>query len=315
MPNVISSPRFFKNKLVIAKAEATVGTDAVPDAAANWVEARNLSLTPLDAETVDRNLALPYMGNSGKISVAQWVKASLEIAVAGSGTAGTAPKHDALLLACGMAKTLTEGTSVIYNLVSTGFGAVSMYINVDGVQHQMIGARGTVGVSMSAKQIPVFKFEFDAAFVDPSAVVMPVVNRSGWPIEEAVNAENTSPLTINGVDLGFSALELALNNERKRLSLPGPQTGVEISDRKPSGNATVLAPALTVFDPFALVKAGATLPISVTHGTAAGKKVKVDAKVVVIGSGYDEIEGMTGYKLDMEPTPVSGNDELAFTFF
>lgn len=314
MPNVIAAPRFFKNKILLAKIEATVGTDAVPDAAANWMEARNLSLTPLDAETVDRNLALPFMGNSGKISVAQWVKVSFEIAIAGSGTAGTAPKHDALLLACGMAKTVTAGTSVVYNLVSSGFGAVSMYINIDGVLHKMVGARGTVGASLIAKQIPVFKFEFDAAFIDPSAVVIPNATRTGWPIEEAVNAANTSQLAINSVSLGFSALELALNNERKRLALPGPQAGVEIVDRKPSGSATVLAPTLAVFDPFALAKAGATLPLSVTHGTAAGKKVKVDAKVVVIGSGYDEIEGMAGYKLDLEPTPAAGNDELAFTF-
>lgn len=314
MPNILANPRKFDKKAVLAKLETTVGTDAVPTGAANWIEARNLTLTPLDAETVDRGIVFPYMGHAGKVMVATWAKVSFETLVAGSGTAGTAPRVDPLLKACGFAATTEAGVSVTYNLVSENIGAVSIYVNVDGTNHQFIGSRGSVGLTLSAKGIPVFKWEFDAVYVDPVAVVMPVVNRAGWPLEEPVNAANTSPLTINATAMAFSALDLMLNTERARLNLPGPQTGVEINDRAPSGSATVLAPDLATFNPFVLARTVADCTLSVTHGSASGRKVKADAKIVLTGTNYEEVEKMVAYKVDFDIKPVAGNDELAFTF-
>lgn len=313
MPNVVLSPRFFKNKAVLAKAETTVGTDAGPTGA-EWIEARNLTLTPLDAETADRNVVMPWMGVSGKIVAATWARVSFEVLAAGSGVAGTAPKIDPLLLACGFAKTVSAGVSVVYNLVSAAFGAVSLYVNIDGVNHKLVGARGTVGLSLSQKQIPVFKFEFDAAFVDPAAVTMPAITRTGWPVEEPVNDVNTTAFAINAVPLGFSTLELSLNTQRARLALPGPQSGVEITDRAPSGSATVIAPALATFNPFSLAKAATNVALTVTHGSAAGKKVKADAKLIMSSVGYSDIEGMAAYDLGFDLVPAAGNDELALTF-
>lgn len=313
MPNVVTSPRFFKNKALLAKAESTYGTDSSPTGA-EWIEARNLSITPLDAETVDRNLAQPWMGSSGKIVAASWAKVSFEVLAAGSGTAGTAPKFDALLAACGFAKTVSPGVSVTYNLVSAAFASVSIYVNIDGVNHKLVGARGTVGLSLSQKQIPVLRFEFDAAFVDPAAVTMPSVTRTGWPVEEPVNDINTTALSISAVPLGFSTLELTLNTQRARLALPGPQSGVEITDRAPSGTATVIAPALATFNPFTLAWAATNVALSVTHGSAAGKKIKADAKLILSSVGYSDIEGMAAYDLSFDLVPSAGNDELAFTF-
>jgi hypothetical protein len=58
MPNLITTPRFWKKKAILAKLEAVVGTDSVPTGAANWIEARNLAITPFDVETAERNIGL-----------------------------------------------------------------------------------------------------------------------------------------------------------------------------------------------------------------------------------------------------------------
>jgi hypothetical protein len=42
--------------------------------------------------------------------------------------------------------------------------------------------------------------------------------------------------------------------------------------------------------------------------------VQVDVTGLISGADYDQVEGMLAYKLTLEPTPVAGNDELAFTF-
>ena len=314
MPNLIASPRFWKNKALLLKAEATVGTDAVPTGLANWIEARNLQLTPMQAETAERNIDVPYMGNTGKLQVGQYVTCSFEVALAGPGAAGDAPKIAPALLACAMQETLTASTSAAYTLVSTAIGACSIYINVDGTRHKMIGSRGTVGVALNARGIPVLRFQFEAIYLPATADALPAIDRGGWPVEEPVNSAKTTQVTIGGTALAFSALEISLNNQLSRLDLPGPQTEVAIGDRNPSGTVTVLAPGLGVFDPFAIAEAGTNVALTTTHGSAAGKRVQIDANTIITEVAYAQIERMAAYTLTLEPNPVAGNDEFALTF-
>ncbi len=312
--NLLATPRFFKKKIVLIKAETAVGTDAVPTGMANWIEARDISLTPFDAETAERNILQDHFGNSGKLIVGKYAKLSFSAALVGPGVAGSAPKIAPALLACGFAETLTVGTSAAYNLVSGAIGAVTVYINIDGTLHKLVGSRGNVSLSLPAKGIPLLKFEFESVFVTPAEAAIPALDRTGWPLEEAVTAATTLPVTIDGVALAFSQLDGNLGNQLKRFNLPGPQVEVAIVDRKPTASVTILAPALSVFNPFAYAEAGSTLSLTTTHGTVAGKKARLDAKVRVIGAEYDAIDDLLAYKLTLEPIPVAGNDELALTY-
>ena len=314
MANLLASPRSFKNKALLLKTETTVGTDAVPTGAANWIEGRNVTITPMDAETADRGIDQPYFGSGGKLQVAQYCKISFEVALVGSGAAGTAPKLAPALLACAMAETIVASASAAYNLVSSAIGACSIYFNMDGVLHKLIGSRGTASVSMASKSIPKIKFDFEAVFADPSTVALPSVTKTGWLVEEPVSAANTTALTINAVSLAMQSLDASLGNKLARINLPGPQTDLAITDRAVTANVTVLAPALAAFDPFALAKAGTNVPISITHGSVAGKKAKLDLKGSLTGVEYDQIEGLLAYKLSIDCAPVAGNDEFALTF-
>lgn len=314
MPNLLANPRSWKKKAILIKSEATVGTDAVPTGLLNWIEARNVNLVPLDAEKVDRNIEVPYYGNGGTLIVGKYAKLSFDAALVGAGAAGTAPKIAPLLLAAGFAETVTAGTSVAYNLVSANIGAVTAYINIDGTRHKMVGARCDVSLSLSAKAIPLLKFNLESVFITPDASPLPTVDRSGWAIEEAVTAANTLAMTLSGVDLAFSQFDFSLGNQLNRINLPGPQVEVAIDDRKPTGSVTVLAPGLAVFDPFAIAEAGTVVDLSTTHGSVAGKKAKVDAKVRLVGVEYDKINQALAYKLTLEPFPVNGNDEFALTY-
>lgn len=313
MTNLITTPRFWKNKAVLVKSETAYGTDAAPTGAVNWIEARNVSFTPYDAETEERNVELPYMGSSGKVISATWGKLAFDVLVAGSGTAGTAPKWASLVMACGTAETLTALTSVAYNLVSSGFGSITAWVNMDGVYHKLTGGRGTFGGKFSAKGVPMFSFEFDLLYAGPLAAALPAATRTGWLIDEAVNAVNTTAVSLNGVDLAFSACDFALNNRRARISLPGPQLEVMVTDRAPSMTLTVLAPPLAAFDPFALAALGTNIHLTLTHGTETGAKVKVDARGVLVGLEYAEVDGLLGYRLSLDLSPAVGNDELAIT--
>ncbi|MDQ2822965.1 MAG: hypothetical protein M3Y65_21730 [Pseudomonadota bacterium] len=313
MPNLITTPRKWRNKAVLIKREVTYGVDSTPTGAANWIEARNVQLTPMDVDKVDRNIDLPYMGSAGSILVGFWAKLAFDVALAPSGSAGVAPKWGPLLGACGTAETIVATTSVAYNLVSTNQGSVVAYMNIDGVLHKLLGMRGNVKGKANAKATPMLSFAFDAVYATPVVDGVPTVTRTGWAIEEGVNSANTGPITINGITLAFSTFEWDFGNTTGRIDLPGPQREVTISDRKPSASLTVLAPALATFNPFTLSETGTTVPLSNLHGSAVGKKVQTDMQVRITGVDYDQIEGNAAYKLTLEPVPVAGNDEIALT--
>lgn len=314
MANVLATPRFWKTKAVLLKSEVTYNTDPTPTGAANWFEARNVALTSFDAEAVDRNIEQAYFGSSGRVITSVWGKLSFDVALAASGTAGTAPKWGPGMLACGCAETIVAATSAAYNLVSSAFGSATLYLNIDGVLYKFVGSRGEVKGKIDAKGIPVLSFEFTSVYTAPATGAMfAPITKTGWASELGVNNVNTGKVSINAVDLAFSSLEFSTGNQIAKIDLPGPQVEVAITNRKPTAAITVLAPSLATFDPYALARAGTNVALTNTHGTVAGAKVKTDMKVVITNVGEDRIDEMLAYKLTLEPTPVSGNDELAVT--
>lgn len=313
MPNLLAQPRHWKKKAIFGKEETNYGVDAAPTGLLNWLEAREVSFTSGDAETQDRNIEMPYMGNGGKVITSMWSKLGFKVAVAPSGSLGVAPKWGYRLLGCGFAETVSAGASVTYNLVSNGFDSITDHMNIDGTLYKFLGSRGDLKFSISAKGLPWFTFEYTSLYTLPVEGAMPAVDRSGWTLEEAVNSVNTGKLTINGVDLAFSVFEGGVGNKISRIDLPGPQLEVGISERAPTCNATVLAPALSAFDPYTLQRNATPVVVSNTHGSGPGKRLKTDVKGVIIGVAEDQIEGMLAYKLTIEPKPVDGNDEITFT--
>lgn len=312
MANLLQ-PRKWRAKALLVKSEPTYGVDSIPTGAVNWIEARNVSLSPMDTDKVDRNIVMDTLGNSGSIIVSQWAKLSFDVAFAPSGTLGTAPKWGALIMATGFAETTSAGVSVTYNLISSNYGSLCAYMYIGDVLHKLLGMRGELKVKQNAKGTPMMTVSYDAVYVTPADGAMPAVTKTGWAIEEAVNSKNTSPVSVNAVNLAYSELEWGLGNKLSRVDLPGPQYGIEINDRSPSASIKVLAPALSVFNPFAIAESGITVPISVTHGSVAGKKIKTDLKARIIGVDYDSIEDLTAYKLTLSPVPVVGNDEITLT--
>lgn len=313
MPNLIAIPRFWRKKTVLLKTETTYGTDSTPTGAANWYEARNISFTPIDVDKVDRNIELASMGNAGSVVVGFWAKLSFDIALAPSGSAGVAPKWASGLMACGFAETITATTSAAYNLISSAFPSVCAYMNIDGVMHKLLGMRGDAKFTVSAKGTPTLNLSFDALYVTPVTGGLPAVTKTGWMLEEAVNSVNTLPCTINGVATALSSLEVALGNKISRVDLPGPQREIAITNRDPKATITVLAPDLATFNPFALIEAGTSIPVTTTHGSAAGKKAKFDMLGRILGAEYTTVEEMAAYKLSLDLIPNAGNDEFALT--
>lgn len=299
-----------RKRLILAKTETTYGVDSVPTGSANAMLVRNLTVNPINATTVSRDVIRPYLGNSDTLIAERHVTADFEIELQGSGTAGTAPAWGPLLEACAFSKTIVATTSVTYAPQSNTFPSLTIYYNVDGLLHSITGARGTVELSLTVKQIPVLKFKFMGIYNPPSDVAAPTVDFTQFQVPKVVNTANSSAFSIYGYSGYLESVNLNLANDVQYRTLVGYEA-VNVVDRKPSGTFVIEAPHISVKDFFTLANNGTTGAMSVTHGAVAGDIVTLAAPRITLGNlTYSDTQGVQMLNLPFVASPVTGNDEL-----
>ncbi len=379
--------RFFRKKVVSIKLESVYGQDAGPSASADAIETRNCKLTPLDLKMVEQNVDTAQMGHQAELPVATKVMLTFDVALTGSGAAGTAPAYGKLLRCCGLNETvfatahsataaagaantitlgatasavdnaynnltitITGGTGigqsrviksyvgatkvatvteawatppdvtstysiaeqVVYGLVSSGFESATAYVYYDGNLHKLLGMRGDWNLKLDGGGIPVVSFTFTALYggITDQAVPGNAVY-TAWKTPLAVNNVNTGSFTLHGFAAPLYSLDIKGGVQVvHRDSVVGLED-VIITDRKPAGEVLLQAGLLAEKDFYTIARNLNLGALSVTHGTTAGNKVKVDAPKVQIGApDYEDKDGVLCHKASVRLLPTSGNDEL-----
>lgn len=307
-------PKLVRKRVVLAKIETTYGTDPTPTGAANAIQVSDLNIVPINAETVNRDLIRSYLGNSQELLANNYVVATFSVEMASSGALGTAPAYGPLLRACAIAEVVTASTKVEYNPISSGFEAVTIYFNVDGILHKMTGVMGNVELDITARKIPIYKFTLFGLYnaVTDTALPTPVYTAFRKPL--VANKTNTPTFTFFGVStFVIEQLNIAVGNQVNFRSLIGAEY-VHIVDRKSTSSLKYELTPIATFDPFASAIGTGTGALQLIHGTVSGDKIQIDAPVVDIGApSYDESDGIQMVTLPLSLLPSSGNDEFKIT--
>ena len=307
-------PLLYRRRTILAKIETTYGTDPTPTGSANAILVRNMSVTPLAAETASRDLIRPYLGNSPELIASKNVAIDFEVEMAGSGTAGTAPKYGPLLRACGLAETVSVGVSTVYAPVSSAFESVTLYHNVDGVLHKITGARGNVEFTVNARAIPVMKFTMTGIYNAPSDAALPTVDYTGFISPEAANNSNTTGFSLFSYSGVLESLSLSMGNAVTFRSLIGSES-VLITDRKVAGTAVFEAPTIAAKDFFAAAIGNTLGALAITQGTVAGNRFAISSSSIDLGTpSYSDSDGITMINVPFVAVPSgNGNNEIEFT--
>jgi hypothetical protein len=311
----MATPLFKRKAVLHAKIEAVYGTDPGAFAAANAILVRNLNLTPLEVDYAPRDLQRPYFGNSENLPTRMRAMVEFEVEMAGAGAAGTAPKYGPLLRACGMAETINAGVSVVYAPVSAAFESNTLYFNMDGLLHKLLGARGTVTCRVQANQIPVYAFRMTGLYVEPTDTAAIATDYTGFTKPVPALTANTTPFTLQGYSPVADSLSIDLGNNVVHRSLIGGES-ILITDRKVSGEVVMESMKNADKNFWTAVAAATTAALQCQHGTVAGNIVVLDApKTQVTAPRYSDSDGisMTTYGLVMVPNGASGNDEFTIT--
>lgn len=304
----------FRKKVLLAKVESGYGTDASPSGASNAILAHDMNISPMEGDTVSRNLVRPTLGNDLQIHVGTHVMMEFDVEVAGSGAAGTAPAYAPLLRGCGMAETVNAGTDVQYDPISTAEPSLTMHMHIDGQKHAMTGARGTFTLRLDPRGIPYFRFKFTGLWVDPAAVGDPTPDFSAFQTPLAVTNDNTPTFTVHGYSAPTSAFSFDQANGVFYDNLIGAEV-VDVNDRQPTGQLTMEAPALGTKNFFTIAKANTLGALQWVHGTAAGNIVQFDApQVQVLSPQYQERNGKVMLQMGLSFIPTdAGDDEFQIT--
>jgi hypothetical protein len=304
-----------RKRLILAKTESTYGTDATP-AGTDAVLVRSLDVTPLEADVVSRDLIRPYLGNSDQLLANTRVRCSFEVELAGSGTAGTAPRYDALLKACGMSGTVVASTSVTYAPVSATFSSCTIAYNVDGVQHKLTGARGSVTMNCQLGQIPTLQFEMTGIYNAVTDTAQPAVTYSAQAMPLIFKEGNTSSFSFFSYAGCLMSVDFNLANDIVYRELIGCTKEVLITDRKPAGTVVIEAPTIAAKDYFSVALGTATGNLTFLHGTTAGNRVTFTASQVdATQPSYSDQDGIQMLNVPYVALPTTaGNNEFSLAF-
>lgn len=308
-----SSVRYLANLATLFKIEATYGVDAVPTGLANAIQFNDVTLVPMAGNRVSRALLKPYMGHQGVFLTGTHATLRGSVELAGAGEPGTIPAYGPLLRACGMHETVTEDEDVVYNPVSRSFEAGTLYYNLDGVLHVLLGTRGTFSIALSPAAIPLITFDFKGLKGTITDTALPaVMDYDGFIEPVPVDDVNTS-MSLHGWDAIAESINIDLAATVEPRMLIGEKS-VKITDRQATGVAVVQAASLATKDWFAIAAARAKGELAVQHGTVAGNIIEINAGAVQVGEPTQgSSQGIANYSLDLMLTPPAGNDEFTIT--
>jgi len=303
-----------RNRLLLAKSESSYGVVPSPaPAGTDAVLISNLEVSPLQLELKDRDLVQGYLGNTAQVVGQTSVGVNFSVELAGSGTAGTAPRWGSLMKACGFSETVVTSTSVTYAPVSSSFSSVALDFRNDGIKHLILGVRGNVAIEMSAGEIPKLNFTFMGIYGAPTATANPATTFTNQSTPVAVNADSTTSVSVHSYSACMNAFSLDMANNMVFRQLAGCTKQVMITDRAPSGSITVELPALGTKDFYTIAAAQTAGAISFQHGQTAGNIATFTASNCAFDSPtLEDGDGIQHIVLPFRPLPgSSGNDEVS----
>jgi len=301
---------------ILVKTESTYGTNSSP-ANTDAVLVKNLELTPLAGDVVSRELIRGYLGNSESLIAQTYVQLTFEVELAGSGTAGTAPRYGPALQACGMALTTVASTSNTYAPVSSSPSSATIVYNTDGLNHVLTGCRGSFSITCEVGAIPTISFTMTGIYNSPTDVSPVSASYTNQATPLVFRQGNTSAFSIFSYSGLLQSFSFDLANETVYRQLVGSSAGeVLITDRKPAGSCMIEAPTIATKDFFAIALASATGGLSFLHGTAAGNRVTFNSPQTDITTpAYGETDGVRMLNLPYVSVPTTaGNDEFSLAF-
>ncbi len=308
-----------RNRFILAMPETTYGTAPTFTGGAAAIRvASDLDVQPLQMELIDRDLLYGWIGGLPRVRVQALASISFSFELAGSGTAGTAPKTGLFFRAAGYSQTIVASTSVTYAPIGTGYEAISIRAHHGGKLHPLTGVRGNVTIEKTVNQIAMAKFEGIGIYNAPSDASDPTPTYDLQADGLVANSTNTPTVSIGGFAACMESFSFNAGRSPSFRQLMGCTRQVRIDGaRTPEGEVTIESPTITDKNFFADALDQTATAITWTHGTAAGNIVQFTASTCSLGDPtYGDSDGIEMLTLPFRPVPglTNGYNDHSIVF-
>ena len=290
--------RKFSKKILAFAPETSYGVDAIAGGTPHYVLGREVIITPMAGESKALEYDNGKLGNSAEVVTELYTTLEFGCDFSASADPASPAPWSGLLASC-LRRIDAGEDEVVYALDDDSIASNTFYFYMDGTLHAIVGARGSMKLSMVAKDFPKLTFSFRGLHVSPKAQALPVANFSAWQTPLKVGAAETSA-TLDGKAIKMISFEYDQANQVIHQEYVGHEE-VMITDYQPTATMVLEAPTLQAFDLFALAEAGSTVALIISHGSA-GNQVRFESSAMQIGRPtYAEQEGTLTYSLPLRP--------------
>ncbi|QSX32457.1 hypothetical protein JYB87_11835 [Shewanella avicenniae] len=288
-----------KKVLAAAINQAAYGSDAIQAAGQPaFILTTGLDITPMDGDTIDRELDDGSLGNSMVTLVGTYVSVTGSVEIAGAGTATNAPAWEAIMVAAGYAGAAGEGEFQFSRVTDNTEKDITVYVYRDGALHKVTGARGNITYNLNVQEVGTIEFELTGLYGGIVTQSMPAKpDFSGFLKPVPVGATYTT-ISIGGQNVKAYSFQMNETNTVEYDENTQAET-VDITELAPTGSITILAEDLAAFNPFDIAKNETPLAMTVTHGTAAGNIFVLNLPVVqLMRPAYGDQNGRLTYEIE-----------------
>lgn len=301
-------------QLLLVKKEVTYGT-AVVLAAADTIWAEGVRYTPKGTK-VESDPAKPGVGGTPSQVYGEHAEITFEVPLSASGTAGTAPKWGPLIKACGLGETVVPTTSVTYRLLDDPSASDSLTIGWREANrsHQLIGARGKVGLKFAKGGRPMLVFTFRGLHQTVAAgasLVAADANFTGW-VDARPVAQGRTTFSLSGQALPLRDLTLDANDNIKFVDLPHQENVRLLGPRSISGRVKCSMPPVATYNPETPWLSRANVAFSLVHNTTAGSIITVTGQGQMGEPSYARDDGDDTFEqaYDLIGSTLAASDDL-----
>jgi len=300
--------------VLLAKVETTYGTDSSPGAS-DGIEITDASIKEA-ITAVERKVLTQTLSNQQSVGGQRFSEVTFKVELKGSGTAGTAPRIGPLFRACAFAQTIVSSTSVTYKPTSSSIESCTLYFQIDGRQHIITGARGTVKIIHDAGQYAVLEFSFKGIHNTPTntALTTPTFESTLPPICKSASFTYNSRTT-----LVVKMAEIDMQNVivmRPSLNATFAVAGFEVTGRNPIMTVDPEAQIETSYD-FRGDQLTTQRQVSYVAGATAGNICTITVpKYNITDIEYGDREGILieTLKGECNKSAAAGDDEVQIVF-
>ncbi|MFS1525318.1 hypothetical protein ACL7TT_14605 [Microbulbifer sp. 2304DJ12-6] len=305
--------KLIKRELILAKAETAYGDDANPTGADDAVLVENIGWSYAGARMIERNPVKPALGMLQGIFAGTLMEVTFDVELKGSGTAGTAPEFGPLLRACGLAETISAGTSVEYLPASSAHESATLYFHEDGSLYKLTGCRGTVSGNLETGTAGKLSFTLTGHINGPTDASLPTASYDASKPPPVINAG----FSVGSYAAVINTLSLDLGNTIATPPSMSAEDGygeILITDRDVTGSFDPQATTVAQQDWAGDWRTGSAKTMTTgVIGTTAGNRYQL----AISEAWYKELapgdrEGQRTYEIGFGA--AGGDDAFTLTF-